>query len=447
MLVTGAKMHDARSSEQHHSPFRAWFLVFVIFLIYIVGQIDRNVMAMLVEEMKRDLHFSDEKIGILMGFGFSLTYAVSAIFIGHVSDRTSRKKILATGLAVWSLLTALCGLTKNFSGLLVARLGVGMGEATITPTALPMVADAFPPERRAFPIAVCIAGSSAGHSISPILIGFIIYSTVGMSFGPYPLVGTIYGWQLSFFIAGIIGLMIFVLLLFVDEPKKETTGDEALTMAEVFAHFFRHPRFYAYLFFAVPLMSTVSYGLIAWLPAYLARTFPLDSLEIGTLMGTGFMPAAVISPIIAGYIGRYTARSQNPRAHINVILLLIPLGGCLVTLPMIVPNVMTCIITFSAAVVFTNIWVTFGFINIQQVVQPRYRSQCTAILMAALILVGSGLGPMIVGSITTRWVGEDSLGTAMLLTLAITLPLSLLLALAARFDRKQHPQIYQAAAK
>ena len=223
-------------------------------------------MAMLVEELKRDLGFSDEQLGILMGFGFSLTYAVSAVFIGHISDRTSRKKVLALGLATWSLLTAVCGFTKSFPGLLVARLGVGMGEATLSPTALPMVAAAFPPERRSFPISFVIAGSAVGHIVTPILIGFIVHATAGMRFGPFPLIGSIRGWQISFFVAGIIGLVILILLYFVEEPQREVTGVDTMRMGDVFAHFFQHPKYYAFLFFVVPLLAAANYGLIAWMP-------------------------------------------------------------------------------------------------------------------------------------------------------------------------------------
>src|SRR5690606_24273903 len=153
--------------RQWLSPAKAWFIVFATFVAFVAGQMDRYVMSMLVTDMKRDLLFTDEQIGILLGFAFSLTYALSAIVGGSIGDRMSRRKVLMVGVAFWSFLTAICGLAKSFPAMFAARLGVGVGESVLAPCALPLVASAFPPERRSFPIAFAFQGSAVGHIITP----------------------------------------------------------------------------------------------------------------------------------------------------------------------------------------------------------------------------------------------------------------------------------------
>lgn len=404
-----------------------WYIVFVMFLTYVAGQIDRNIMAMLVQDMKRDLGFSDEQLGVLMGFGFSLTYATSAIFVGFLADRTNRKRLLMIGIAAWSALTLICGVIKSFPGLMLARLGVGAGESVLAPTALPMVAGAFPPDRRALPVSLTVSGSAIGHIVTPVFIGLIVHATAGYRFGPFPVVGTIFGWQLSFFVAGSLGAVILIMLSFVRENSGGRGERKHLTGREVAGHFLEYKAFYAAILFSVPLFTAANYGLYSWMPAYLERTFQLRPAEIGFWVGGAFIPSAVISPFIAGYLGRFSARSSDPRLHFRILAGVIVLGALSIVAPMLLPTVPLAIAALALAVAITNVAITFGMVNVQQAVPEEHRSQATAILMAALILLGSGLGPMIVGTLATRILGEDQLGLALCGTVILTTPVALLL--------------------
>lgn len=422
------------------SPVAGWYLAFVMFLAYVAGQIDRQVMAMLVQPMKRDLHLSDEQLGILMGLAFSLTYAVTIIFAAYLGDRTSRKKVLSIGIAIWSLLTMLCGLAQSFAVLLLARLGVGMGEASLAPSALPMIASAFPPEKRSYPVAFCISGSSVGLVITPIIIGFIIHITDGVTFGPYPVIGSLFGWQMAFLVAGGCGLIVLALMPFVKEPKNVTGGRGAIRIHTAFRHFVSHPRFYFAIFFTMPVFTIATYAIIAWMPAYMERSFDIDSRMIGLLLGLGFAPAAIVGPLAAGWLGTWATKSSDDRAHFKLLMWLIPCAAIGIAIPMQMPTPWTATIAFAVAVCFSNTIMIYGLLNVQQVVQPQYRGQATAILAAIMSLLGSGIGPVIVGTLTTRVVGEDALGTAILIALAISIPLSLLIQLVAIYDPKAHPR-------
>jgi MFS family permease len=394
---------------------------------FVAGQFDRQVMAMIVGEMKRDLLFTDEQIGLLMGFAFSITYAVSAIFVAYIGDRTNRKKVLSIGVAIWSVLTIACGFAKSFPSLLFARLAVGVGESVLSPTALPLVGSAFPPDRRAFPVAFCVAGSAVGLIVTPLIIGAILQATAGRTYGPFPILGILHGWQFAFVAGGLIGLLALLLLCFVKEPPREISTADAIGMRDAFGHFFRHPKLYLFLFFAVPVFATSNYGLIAWMPSYLARTFHLGFREIGFLSGIAFVPAALVSPLVAGALGRLAAKSTDTNTHIKILVWLFPIGGCFIAMPMIMPNATLSVAAFSGAVACTNVAITYGLIDIQQIVPSAYRGQATAVFMAALILIGSGIGPVLVGTLATRVVGEQFLGHAILLSLVVLFPVAMII--------------------
>ena len=240
----------AAGSREGQSAWKRWYLVFVMFFIAVSGQVDRQVMAMVAPQMKADLHFTDEQIGILLGFGFSVTYAVCAIFMAYLGDRFSRKNVLMIGLIVWSSLTGLCAFAANFALMLAARLGVGVGESVLTPTAYPMVSSAFPAEKRSLPIALVVAGSPVGLIVAPILVGSIVHATHGQRFALGTWFPSIHGWQLAFIVCGGLGLVALGLLLLLRQPKASADRRAAAaTVPEAIGYFLRHKRYFGGLFY------------------------------------------------------------------------------------------------------------------------------------------------------------------------------------------------------
>ena len=131
----------------------AWYVVFILFLAYTSSFIDRQIMALLVEPIKRDLGLNDTQFSLLHGFAFAIFYTFMGLPLGRLADRRNRKKIIAIGITIWSLLTAACGLAKTFSHLFLARIGVGVGEAALSPAAYSIISDLFPLKRRSLPVA------------------------------------------------------------------------------------------------------------------------------------------------------------------------------------------------------------------------------------------------------------------------------------------------------
>jgi MFS family permease len=427
----------SRSSAEPLSSFRRWYLVFTVLFIGMSAQVDRHVMPMLATRMKASFLFSDEQMGALLGFGFSATFAACAIFMGYLGDRFSRKWVLVVSVCVFSLLTGFCAFAKTFAIMLAARLGVGAAESALPPTGFPMIASAFPPENRALPISLASAGAPFGLIVAPILVGTIVHEVGDRTLTLTSWLPGLQGWQLAFLVCAALGFIAFGFLVMAREPGEPAITEEpALTIPEALRYFVSHKRYFGGLFLCLPFLSTGNYALIAWMPSYLERTFSLDLQHIGVFQSIGFVPAAVVAPLIAAAIGRFSARSGEPTMPFRIMLAFVPVVGALTAVPLLMPTGLSASIAFAFPVCATSIIISFQMINVQTMVAPRYRAQATAIAFSTFLLLGSGLGPTIAGVLTTRVFGEHALGLAVLTCLVVFVPLSALMGYLALRDAR-----------
>jgi MFS family permease len=432
-----AEADHRQSSAAPLSSFRRWYLVFTVLFIGMSAQVDRHVMPMLATRMKASFLFSDEQMGALLGFGFSATFAACAIFMGYFGDRFSRKWVLLVSVCVFSVLTGFCAFAKTFAVMLAARLGVGAAESALAPTGFPMVSSAFPSESRALPVSLASAGSPFGLILAPILVGTIVHEVGDRTLTLASWLPGLQGWQFAFLACAALGLIALGFLAMAREPAEPAiTEGLALSIPEALRHFVSHKRYFGGLFLCLPLLSTGNYALIAWMPSYLERTFSLDLQHIGVLQSIGFVPAAVVAPLIAAAIGRYSERSGKPTMPFRIMLAFAPVVGTLTALPLLMPTGLSASIAFAFPVCATSITISFQMINIQTMVAPRYRAQATAIGFSSFLLLGSGLGPTVAGVLTTRVFGEHALGLAVLTCLGVFVPLSALMGYLALRDTR-----------
>ncbi len=198
----------------------AWYVVVVLTAAYVVSFIDRQILALLVEPIRRDLGLTDTQMGLIMGSAFALFYTILGIPLGWLADRFSRRGIIAAGITIWCLMTAACGLSRNFGQLFLARVGVGVGEAALSPSALSLISDYFPRERRGRAISFYNMGVSLGAGIAMIGGGWIIAGIIDAPPTTLPVVGEIYAWQTVFLVVGLPGLAIAALMATVREPER-----------------------------------------------------------------------------------------------------------------------------------------------------------------------------------------------------------------------------------
>ena len=197
---------DDSLSATYPTARAGWFLVIMLTIAYIFSFIDRYILGLLIEPIKADLDLTDEQIGWVIGPAFAIFYATMGLPLGWLVDRKRRTWIVAAGIFVWSFATAISGLAKSFWHLFFARMMVGVGEATLSPSAMSMIADSFPPDKRAKPISVYVAAVSLGSGIASLIGGAVLIWAKTTESVAVPFVGDLAPWQLTFFAVGLPGL-------------------------------------------------------------------------------------------------------------------------------------------------------------------------------------------------------------------------------------------------
>src|SRR5690606_31508962 len=235
---------QAAAGEPWPRPAVAWYAVVILVIAFVFSFIDRIIIAMLVDPLKQDLGLSDTQLGILQGLAFAVFYAVVGLPIGRWADRYSRRMIIASGIFLWSIMTAVCGLARNFWELFLARVGVGVGEAALSPAAYSMIADYFPKEKLGRAVGVYQAGAFFGAGLSFLVGGLIIQAVAKAGDISLPLVGAVRPWQVVFFVVGLPGVLVALLMFTVREPARR--GQLAVHAA------------------GIPLGTVVRYALSRW---------------------------------------------------------------------------------------------------------------------------------------------------------------------------------------
>ena len=201
-------------TDGYPSSIVAWYSVLVLMLMYVFSFIDRTIISLLVGPMKRDLHISDVQMGLLQGTAFALFYTFLGLPIARLSDRHNRKSIIAIGVFIWSIMACLCGLARSAGQLFLARIGVGFGEAALSPAAYSMITDSFPRAKLGSAFSVYNVGITIGAGTA-LLVGGLVVGAVSRPGASYvlPIFGEVHAWQLVFIVTGAPGLLLPLLLL------------------------------------------------------------------------------------------------------------------------------------------------------------------------------------------------------------------------------------------
>jgi MFS family permease len=400
----GAPAATPAGTIPYPSAGQAWYLVFTLFIFYIFSFIDRQIIALIVEPMKRDLQINDTMVGLLGGFTFAIFYTLLGVPIGRLADRMNRKWIIAIGAVVWSLMAALCGMARNVVQLFLARVGVGVGEACLSPAAYSMITDAFPREKLGRAFSIYNMGIPVGSGAAFLIGGLIVaaVSGAGQTF-TLPLIGEVRAWQFVFIITGAPGLLLPLLLLTVKEPARRgliRVGDappsQKLPLRQVFAFMWSSRRFFVPHFLAMAMMALLGYAVGAWLPTVMVRTYGIQPGVIGQVLGLSTMFINTLGIFVAGRLcDRYTSRGYAA----------VPIWVCFGTavavvatssLPAFMPTAtlgltMMCIAGFPF-----HGYVAMGPMAVNQVTPNQMRAQISAMYLFTVNLFGLGVGPFLV---------------------------------------------------
>jgi predicted MFS family arabinose efflux permease len=401
-------MQDA-SQEQHgvFSPAVRNYALGVLVVVYTFNFIDRQILSILLEPIKQDLGLSDSALGMLTGFAFALFYATLGIPIARFADRSNRRNLIAWALAIWSAMTAVSGLAQNFWHLLLARIGVGVGEAGCSPPAHSMLADYFPTENRATALGIYSLGIPFG-----ILFGFIAGGWLNEFFG----------WRVAFFIVGVPGLLLAILVRFTlrEPPRGMAEGrvadEEQPTIMETF-RFLWSKRSFRHMAVGGGLTAFVGYGVITWVPSFLIRSYGMNTGDVGTYLGLILGIPGGIGIALGGYLAdRYGARDTRWYLWIVSVALIasMPLFFGVYLSSTAFASLMFLILP----ILLGNFYQATTFSQTQGLVSLRMRSVAAAVLLFILNMIGLGAGPQAVGilsDVLQPSYGDESLRYALLI--------------------------------
>lgn len=420
-------------------PAYAWYVVAVLTLAYVVSMVDRQILSLLVEPVKADLGINDTAFGLLHGFAFGLFYTLVGVPIAWLADRANRRNIIVSGVFLWSLMTAACGLARGFGTLFLARMGVGVGEAALSPAVLSILADTFPRERLSAPVSLYTMGAFWGTGMAYVLGGAVVQLVTDQPVTALPLVGEVRSWQLAFFVVAVPGLLLLPLLFTLREPSRRgtvaTTGTEA---AAGLAEFVRaNWRALLSLYAGFSLLVLITVTLFAWTPATFMRRFGWTAPEIGYGFGLVVFCAGSIGINLGGWATDRLASAGRADAPLQVgiasLLVLAPLVALMTNaesgslgLALCVPVIL--VLAFPAGA---------GMAAIQMIVPNRTRARMTALFVLASNLTAM-LGPMLVGLCTDFLFGDPgAIGTALgLVCSTAAVVAALLLAWGRRYYRE-----------
>lgn len=404
--------HRAESAPEK-SSWRAWALLGLLFVAYILSLMDRMILALLVTPIKADLQLSDTQIGLLQGLAFVLFYSVLGLPIGRMVDRFSRTRIVAGGIALWSLATAFCGIASHYWQLFIGRVSVGVGEATLSPASYSLIADSFPPHRLGIATSVFAFGAAAGSGIALLIGGTVVQWAT--AHGDVSLLGLmpLAPWQQVFMLVGLPGLLVAAMFLMVREPARPPDAKAIPNWAEIRAYLAANGRWITFHFAAVGSAALVLYASISWIIVYLERSFAWSIATAGAATGIVNIVGSAAGLVIGGAWSDQMRRKSNAHRLLICALALALSVGFGVAFPL-ASNPYGTVLLWGGVMTLAGVPIGVAGANLQEQVPGRMRGVISALYFFCVNAIGAGLGPVLVPLIAGQVdQGPDGLAVAL----------------------------------
>jgi MFS family permease len=417
------------------APRQSWYALGIFTAALMFNFLDRGILTLLVEPIKRDLQLSDTQMSLIMGFAFVAFYAVVGLPIARLVDIYSRRVILGVGIALWSGMTAMCGLAQTFWQLFAARLFVGVGEACNGPATFSMLSDLFPREKLPKAISVLNIGFVFGQGIALIVGGTVIGMIARLPEIQVPLLGAVKPWQVTFLAVGLPGLIVAALMMTVREPARRgliavpgagsPQRPGTLPVREIVRFMFENRRAYAPLYLGLAVHAVMLVGIISWLPAFFVRVHGWDIAQFGQVLGLIMLVISPLGLMLGGYLAEWFARKGYDDANMRVVVIAATLSlPPLILFPLVAdPWVAIVLLAFQNFILA----IAPGPQNAAlQIITPnQIRGQVTALFLFVFNIIGFGFGPTFIALITDYVLhSEARLGEAMALAAAVMGPLA-----------------------
>lgn len=396
------------------------FILTLLMLVYAFNFLDRQLLAILTEPIQRELHFTDTELGLLGGLAFAFLYSMLAVPIARLADKSDRRKIIGAALATWSLFTALCGAAQGFGAFLIARIGVGVGEAGGVAPSHAIISQIYPSHERGRAMAVLSAGAPIG-------------SALGLLAGGYLAVN--FGWRATFLIIGAAGVLIAPLLLVIHDPTRMDAGAAGLgdnpagtmSLGRVFAIMRRMPTFWL-VSVGTGTGTMLATGFQFWLPAFLQRSHGLKLTEAAQLLSIFAIVCGASGLLVGGWLSDRMSRI-SPRAYalVPALAFLLPMPFMLAALW--VKSILLAIILLVIPQTLSLTYIGPSVATIQQIAPPRARATASALFLLIANLIGIGFGSLVMGALSdffTSRFGADGLRYAIMASATTLYPIATL---------------------
>ncbi len=372
--------------------FTSWYIVALLAALYAMSNVDRYVLALIADPLSQDLGISDAKLGLLLGAGFAILYAIAGLPAASWIDKRGRKPILVLGVTLWSATTILSGFAPNYTTLLAARSGVAIGEAVLTPAAISLIADLFPADRRGAPVALYAAVGSVMIT-GTLLVGAVIFDLakhLAPSLGLVP-------WRVTLVLVGLPGLLIVALFaITVREPERSSSpAGRNADDGGYGAYLARHRGLFLSLFLATGLLSTVVMALTSWLPTIAIREFGASPSSAGYILGLSGIPTIVIGSFFWPWLARRLQANGRDGVLLSFgwsMVIAVPLAAvaCVSAVPLLLFTAMLLLKTCFGALA------TMPPLAIQAYGEPRFRARLIATNLLCANVIGFSAGPALV---------------------------------------------------
>ena len=390
------------------------YAMVILAIVYMFNFVDRQILAILLPQIRDEFATSDAYLGFLSGTAFALFYVTLGVPIAQYADRCNRRNLIAAAVAIWSAMTAVSGLAVNVWQLTAARIGVGIGEAGCSPPAHSMIADYFPPEKRSTAMGFYTLGISAGIMTAYLAGGWVAQNI---------------GWRQAFFVVGIPGLLLAAVVRFtLREPMRGASEGRAASgrraqLGEVF-RFLAARRSFIHMATAAGLSSFVGYSVIGFLPSFMMRSFDMELAELGRWLGLILGISGGAGFFFGGYFADHLGRGSHKRA-LNFIALTILISAGLLAMMFLAQDSGTALLLFILPAATMNVYLAPVLAQAQSLVALRMRATTSALVLLVINVIGLAFGPLITGVLSDYLeprFAEESMRYSLLIISSVILP-------------------------
>ncbi|MDB5452999.1 MAG: hypothetical protein JWO33_1577, partial [Caulobacteraceae bacterium] len=416
---------DGFNAEAERTPLGAWWMLAVLLLFYVLSINDRLILSMLVAPMKADLHLSDVQVGLIMGPAFAICYALAGVPLGWASDRFPRRWVIFLGVSAWSLFAAGSGVARTFLSLFLCRVGVGIGEAALTPAAYSLMADKFPRRRLTLAMSIYQMGSMVGSAGAFALGGMIIGFATALGPIDLPLLHELKPWHLVLILTGAPGVIVAGLAFTFSEPARR--GADVLkpkSHRSLFAFALAEWRLLLPMALGFSLVVMCANTMVAWVPTFMTRQFGWSPVQYGPALGAVSIVASstmIVKGWLVDLLYARGVRDAHLRFYTWILGISIPLALGLFW----IPQPMLFLIAYAALQAIAMQFVVYVAATVQLVTPLDLRGQVIAAFVSLFSVVGLGLGPLLTAMLTDYLFRDEAkLGASLALVTGVAIPLA-----------------------